>query len=61
MFLTKLKFMNKNKILLGGGKWGWRGREVGERGREVGNRGGNLGGRGREVGIGYPLSTPLKW
>ena len=43
--------MNKNKILsgggknlTGGGKWGWRGREVG------GEGGGKWGERGREVG-----------
>ena len=41
-----LKFMNKNKILsgggknlTGGGKWGWRGREVGGEGGEVGRKG----------------------
>ena len=51
-----LKLINKNKILsVGGeksdrgGKWGWRGREVGERegkggeGRERGERGGKWG------------------
>ena len=50
--------MNKNKLLSGGGenltvggKWGWRGKEVGGRG------GGKWGERGREVGIEYPLST----
>ena len=43
--------MNMNKIvsgggknLTGGGKWGWRGREVG------GEGGGKWGERGREVG-----------
>ena len=53
--------MNKNKILsgggknlTGGGKWGWRGREVGGGGGV-----GKLGERGREVGIGYPPVHPL--
>ena len=58
--------MNKNKILseggknlTGGGKWGWRGREVGGEGEGSGGRGGGKWGeRGREAGIGYPLSTP---
>ena len=52
--------MNKNNILsgggknlTGGGKWGWRRREVGGRG------GGKWGERGREVGIGYPPVHPL--
>ena len=59
--------MNKNKILsggekklTGGGKWGWRGREVGGEGEGSGVKGGGKWGKtGREVGIGYPLSTPL--
>ena len=61
--------MNKNKLLpgggenlSGGGKWGWRGREVGE-------RGGKRRERGREVGIWYPpvhplifsTNTPCRW
>ena len=58
--------MNKNKILsgggknlTGGGKWGWRGREVGGEGEGSGVKGGGKWGKtGREVGIGYPLSTP---
>ena len=58
--------MNKNKILSGGGKnlkgggkWGWRGREVGGEGEGSGVRGGGKWGKtGRDVGIGYPLSTP---
>ena len=56
--MTMLEFMNKNKILSGGGKnltgrgkWGWMGREVGDSGMEV-------GGKGREVGIWYPLFIP---
>ena len=59
--------MNKNKILsgggknlTGGGKWGWRGREVGGEGEESGVKGGGKWGeRGREVGIGYPPVHPL--
>ena len=59
--------MNKNKILsgggknlTGGGKWGWRGREVGGEGEGSGGRGGGKRGeRGREVGIGYPPVHPL--
>ena len=59
--------MNKNKILSGGGKnrpgggkWGWRGREVGGEGEGSGGRGGGKWGeRGREVGIGYPPVHPL--
>ena len=50
--------MNKNKILsrggknlTGGGKWGWRGREVGGEGEGSGVKGGGKWGeRGREVG-----------
>ena len=62
MFLTKLKFINKSKILSGGGKWGWRGREVGEREREVGNRRGKLGGKGERSGDWVPpCPPPLKW
>ena len=60
--------MNKNKILsgggknlTGGGKWGWRGREVGGEGEGSGGRGGGKRvERGREVGIGYPPVHPLK-
>ena len=51
--------MNKNKILSGveknltwGGKWGWRGREVGGEGE-----GSGVGGGGK-WGLGTPLSTP---
>ena len=51
--------MNKNKILsgggknlTGGGKWGWRGREVGEEGEGSGVKGGG------KWGLGTPLSTP---
>ena len=59
--------MNKNKILsgggknlTGGGKWGWRGREVGGEGEGSGVKGGGKWGeRGREVGIGYPPVHPL--
>ena len=59
--------MNKNKILsgggknlTGGGKWGWRGREVEGVGEGRGGRGGGKWGeRGREVGIGYPPVHPL--
>ena len=59
--------MNKNKILsgggknlTGGGKWGWRGREVGVEGEGSGVKGGGKWGeRGREVGIGYPPVHPL--
>ena len=54
-----LKFMNKNKILsgggknlTGGGKWGWRGREVGGEGEGSGVKGGG------KWGLGTPLSTP---
>ena len=65
--MATLKFMNKNKILsgggknlTGGGKWGWRGREVGGEGEGSGGRGGGKRGeRGREVGIGYPPVHPL--
>ena len=60
--------MNKNKILsgggknlTGGGKWGWRGREVGGEGEGSGVKGGGKWGeRGREVGIGYPPVHPLR-
>ena len=38
--------------MIGGGKWGRRGREVGGKGREVGER-------GRELGKGYPPVHPL--
>ena len=38
--------------MTGGGKWGWRGREVGEEGREV-------GGKGEESGTWYPAVHPL--
>ena len=66
-FLATLKFMNKNKILsgggknlTGGGKWGWRGREVGGEGEGSGVKGGGKWGeRGREVGVGYPPVHPL--
>ena len=59
--------MNKNKILsgggknlTGGGKWGWRGREMGGEGEGSGVKGGGKWGeRGREVGIGYPPVHPL--
>ena len=59
--------MNKNKILsgggknlTGGGKWGWRGREVGGEGEGSGVKGeGKWGERGREVGVGYPPVHPL--
>ena len=59
--------MNKNKILsgggknlTGGGKWGWRGREVGGEGEGSGVKGGvKWGKRGREVGVGYPPVHPL--
>ena len=59
--------MNKNKILsgggknlTGGGKWGWRVREVGGEGEGSGGRGGGKWGeRGREVGVGYPPVHPL--
>ena len=58
-----LKLISKNKILSGGGKksdrggkWGWRG-EVGER-EGKGGEGRERRGKGREVGIGYPVSTP---
>ena len=59
--------MNKNKILsgggknlTGGGKWGWKGREVGGEGGGSGVKGGGKWGeRGREVGIGYPPVHPL--
>ena len=59
--------MNMNKIvsgggknLTGGGKWGWRGREVGGEGEGSGVKGGGKWGeRGREVGIGYPPVHPL--
>ena len=59
--------MNKNKILsgggknlTGGGKWGWRGREVGGEGEGSGVKGGGKWGeRGREVGVGYPPVHPL--
>ena len=51
--------MNKNKILsgggknlTGGGKWGWRGREVGLEGEGSGVKGGG------KWGLGTPLSTP---
>ena len=51
--------MNKNKILsgggknmTGGGKWGWRGREVGREGEGSGVKGGG------KWGLGTPLSTP---
>ena len=51
--------MNKNKILsgggknlTGGGKWGWRGREVGGEGEGSGVKGGG------KWGLGTPLSTP---
>ena len=51
--------MNKNKILsgggknlTGGGKWGWRGREVGGQGEGSGVKGGG------KWGLGTPLSTP---
>ena len=54
-----LKFMNKNKLLsgggenlTGGGKWGWRGREVGGE-----REGSGVKGRGKR-GLGTPLSTP---
>ena len=54
-----LKFMNKNTILsgggknlTGGGKWGWRGREVGGEGEGSGVKGGG------KCGLGTPLSTP---
>ena len=53
--------MNKNKILsgggknlTGGGKWGWRGREVGGEGEGSGVKGGG------KWGLGTPLSTPSK-
>ena len=60
--------MNKNKILsgggknlTGGGKWGWRGREVGGEGEGSGVKGGGKWGeRGREVGVEYPPVHPLK-
>ena len=59
--------MSKNKILsgggknlTGGGKWGWRGREVGGEGEGSGVKGGGKWGeRGREVGVGYPPVHPL--
>ena len=59
--------MNKNKILsgggknlIGGGKWGRRGREVGEKGEGSGGEGGGKWGeRGRELGMGYPPVHPL--
>ena len=59
--------MDKNKTLsgggknlTGGGKWGWRGREVGGEGEGSGVKGGGKWGeRGREVGIGYPPVHPL--
>ena len=59
--------MNKNKILsgggknlTGGGKWGWRGREVGGEGEGSGVKGGGKWGeRGREVGVGCPPVHPL--
>ena len=59
--------MNKNKILSGGGKnlteggkWGWRGREVGGEVEGSGVKGGGKWGeRGREVGVGYPPVHPL--
>ena len=59
--------MNKNKILsgggknlTGGGKWGWRGREVGGEGEGSGVKGGGKWGeRGREVGVWYPPVHPL--
>ena len=51
--------MNKNKILSGGGKhlteggkWGWRGREVGGEGEGSGVKGGG------KLGLGTPLSIP---
>ena len=51
--------MNKNKILsgggknlTGGGKWGWREREVGGEGEGSGVKGGG------KWGLGTPLSTP---
>ena len=51
--------MNKNKILsgggknlIGGGKWGWRGMEVGIEGEGGGVKGGG------KWGLGTPLSTP---
>ena len=51
--------MNKNKILsgggknlIGGGKWGRRGREVGEKG------GGEVGGKGEGTGNGVPPCPP---
>ena len=51
--------MNKNKILsggrknlTGGGKWGWRGREVAGEGEGSGVKGGG------KWGLGTPLSTP---
>ena len=54
--------MNKNKILsgggknlTGGGKWGWRGREVGGEGEGSGVKGGG------KWGLGTPLSTPSTW
>ena len=57
--MATLKFMNKNKILsgggknlTGGGKWGWRGREVGGEGEGSGVKGGG------KWGLGNPLSTP---
>ena len=53
--------MNKNKILSGGGKnrpgggkWGWRVREVGGEGEGSGVKGGG------KWGLGTPLSTPSK-
>ena len=49
--------------MIGGGKWGRRGREVGEkgrRGREVGEKGEGSGGKADgNWEWGTPLSTPL--
>ena len=59
LVLAALKFMNKNKMLsggeknlTGGGKWGWRGREVGGEGEGRGVKGEG------KWGLGTPLSTP---
>ena len=41
------------KILIGGGKWGQRGRKVGAEGERSGDKGGG------KWGSGTPLSTPL--
>ena len=46
--------------MIGGGKWGRRGREVGEKGAGSGGEGGGKWGRrGRELGMGYPPVHPL--